>query len=109
MENKQTKSKALERIKFIFYNIIFGLIGWLVFSFMIQHKGNFIFGFVPFLIYFWFLLVSNEKSKWDIFDYNQKSEWAIFKNVNVLSKIIIAITILILVFTIGNAQVFFNI
>lgn len=105
---KNLKQRVLEIAEFIFYNIILGVVGWLVISctikyqqaFTISNGGNKLYylllSVAPFMIYIWFLFKTDKRNKWNIS----------YENINFISRVIVALTIIVLSNILGVAEIF---
>lgn len=105
---KNLKQRALEIAEFIFYNIILGVAGWLVIScsikyqqeFTISNGGNRLYylllSVAPFMIYVWLLFTTDKRNKWNIS----------YENINFISRVIVALTIIVLSGIFGIAEIF---
>ncbi len=104
---KNLKQRVLEIAEFIVYNIILGVVGWLVIScsikyqqeFTISNEGNklnyLLLSVAPFLIYVWFLFTTDKRNKWNIS----------YENINFIYRVIIALTIIVLSGIFGIAEI----
>lgn len=103
--NRIFASKIYDQIQFILYRTVFGVIGWIVISSLILCQKKYVstnnieclfYGIGSFLLYLWFFFTTNNKTKWK--PYNQYTDIA--------ATSITIITAMILVFTVGIANLF---
>lgn len=102
-EKEQSKMKKL--FQFILYNIILGVFGWIVISYVVSCEGNpnytngevWLYLFIVVIItsaYGWFLFTTIRKCKWDVFNkYNDYTD--------IIAKCIVAAVIILLAVTVG--------
>lgn len=98
MNNK----KIEEIIQFIFHKVIFGFLGWLLFSYIIARKGDLsisgAMGYIFMVVYSWFFFTTSKKSNWNIFK----------DKIGIIEIVIAVITMSLLAFIFGPADIFIS-
>ena len=102
--SKGSVSKSLNQLQFVLHKIVFGIIGWLIISWVIICQRKFVsenkiqwflYGMGSLILFLWFFITTNKKSEWKVFD----------KYTDIASIFITIFTAMLLAWSLGIASI----